>query len=1102
MAWAFDVTSNIPRIKQTGTDTNLAGIATAIAAVPTVARSTAYTVAQMVKPPAANGMWYRCSTAGTTSGTAPLYNPVSGGTITDGTVVFTAFLAPDVRTLGTTNHYYMPDFRFSIEGTLTNSNPQQENFTCWDLLLPAVASNFTSGAWASDGVTPRWDGLHFCATRVGSNNADNGSGGLQLQNGQFTFIGGEIQVAGAIGFTAGTTPRSYYTRWRNTKEWGASSSRIRAYTNTAIFRDCEFFDIAYDLFRMPAEFSVKARGSEYLAQYVGSQAGGADAKFTASNLENVDGTYDFDNYFSGWVELYNCKAGAALKVVSQYPNSTFWARHCVPLFQDLVITAKNTAGAAVEDVRFTATESPTNSPTVTISTVGNLKTWDFRTPLSYQTTTNASGVATSSPVLNVWYWQTSFKQSLRFPASTAVYEGRAYGYKSTTVSVVLGASAAIPVSAGMISRDTATVLTRAAALAQTGITFAASGATGGTVTISANETLQDVWDYYNAWIIEFANRPSNDTWTCVAGNMSMGAWNLVVNSGVTLSGSGNVTSFSTTGSVTNNGAITTVYTSSAGTSSILTLKNVTAAGVAAIWHPGTTATELFQANNTASATDYTLYYPPGSVGLVKNYARELYGSQRVAGSITLAAGLNTVTFVDIPDVGITQPVQATVAAYTAIETASKFYDRTAVFRLSEQGIKLGQLVTRSGTSLEIGTFSHLVNQNAAAVYSVLGSTITTKSTSYAGDSKYSTEIATPPATITAATTEVITIAREDANGNSQVTIQAAGVSTFEIWKITDATNPDNYATGTLLATVGIGTWRFISANGFKLVIRDTTTNFRVVTEMEKGIYTAELFFGASVQLAQAAEVSEINTKVNILQVSLESMQGTAFDTATDSLHAVRTAIDTKPTAAQTATAVWTAAERTLTSAGSSGATLAEIEGSAVLAKVNTAMTLAAAYDAAKTAATQSSVDAVATDIDTLATSVDTLDQLVQDLPTLTEIEATAVLAKTTDVTAVPGAVRTELATELARIDANISSRSTLTAQDIPQGLTAEQVWTHATRTLTETPGLTTGQADQLRKMAQLHGIGATLVVTETTRTAGDVSQTITSTEAQTTVSAA
>ena len=650
--------------------------------------------------------------------------------------------------------------------------------------------------------------------------------------------------------------------------------------------------------------------------------------------------------------------------------------------------------------------------------------------------------------------------------------------------------------------DPSITLDKAGAIAKLASSFTVD-APGKVLTVTANSNYDDLYDVVKAHkatanAVNLAT-PTLDSLIVTPSGSNLQAftgWTLAVNTGVVLS-SGvkfNSVAFNTV-TIAGTGSIQGLYTSSAGPNSILQLKNVTAAGVAAIWHPSTTATELFQANNTASATDYTLYYPPGSVGLVKNYARELYGSQRVAGSITLAAGLNTVTFVDIPDVGITQPVQATVAAYTAIETASKFYDRTAVFRLSEQGIKLGQLVTRSGTSLEIGTFSHLVNQNAAAVYSVLGSTITTKSTSYAGDSKYSTEIATPPATITAATTEVITIAREDANGDSQVTIQAAGVSTFEVWKITDATNPDNYATGTLLATVGIGTWRFISANGFKLVIRDTTTNFRVVVEMEKGIYTAELFFGASVQLAQAAEVSEINTKVNILQVSLESMQGTAFDAATDSLHAVRTAIDTKPTAAQTATAVWTAAERTLTSAGASGATLAEIEGSAVLAKVNTAMTLAAAYDAAKTAASQSSMDAV-------GSMVNAIGGVVADLPTLTEIEATTVLAKATAVTAVPAAVRAELSTELARIDADISSRSTLTAQDIPQGLTSEQVWTHATRTLTETPGLTTGQADQLRKMAQLHGIGATLVVTETTRTAGDVSQTITSTEAQTTVSAA
>jgi hypothetical protein len=270
--------------------------------------------------------------------------------------------------------------------------------------------------------------------------------------------------------------------------------------------------------------------------------------------------------------------------------------------------------------------------------------------------------------------------------------------------------------------------------------------------------------------------------------------------------------------------------------------------------------------------------------LVKNYARELYPYQRVAGSITLAAGLNTISFVDIPDVGITQPLQATVAAYTAIEGPSKFYDRTAVFRLTEQGIKLGQIVTRAGTALEIGSFSHLINQNAAAVYSVLGSTITTKSTSYAGDSKYSTEIATPPATITAATTEVITIAREDALGNSQITIQAAGVSTFAIWKITDATSPDDYATGTLVDTVGIGTWRFLSADGFKFVIRDTTTNYRVVVQAEKGIYTAELFFGAAVQLAQAAEVTVISTKVDVLQNAVDAMPNSVWSFVLETGH--------------------------------------------------------------------------------------------------------------------------------------------------------------------------------------------------------------------------
>jgi hypothetical protein len=761
----------------------------------------------------------------------------------------------------------MPQFRFNVTGQLTNANPQQQNFTCWDLILSATGSTFTSGQWASDGVTPLYDGLHFCATRVGSGGADESSAGFALQlNAASTFIGGECQVAAAVSFATASTPRSYQTRWRNTKDWGGvTSSRFRSYSSTAIFRDCEFFDMAYDLFRMPSEFSVKARGSEYLAQYVGAAFGGADAKFVASNLENVDGIYDFDNFASGWVELYNCKQGEALKVVTQHPSSTFWVKHCVPLYQDIVITAKDTSGVVVQDVRFTATENPSTPPTVTFVTAGSLKTWDFRTPLSYQTTTNASGIATSSPVLNVWYWESSFKESLRFPSSTATYQGRAYNYKTTNVPILLGASSAVQASAGMISLDTNTTISESAALALTGITLTPSGATGGSIVVSSSKSLQDIWNYYRAWISQFANRSSNDTWTCSGGQLSVGAWNITVNSGVTLSGDSTISSVKTTSTITNNGTITVIYTSSAGTSTTWEFQSVEVGTSLAIYD-GSGTTKYFQGEVTSAGT-YRYYIAPGVTGTY-TYAIEKYGTKRETG--TFPANSGGILFY-VPsyaeDVGISQTTKATVAAYTAIETLDKLYDRVAYFRLSEVGIKLGQIAERNGTAVALGNFSLLVNQSASAVLTATSSLVTIKSTSLANGTKFTLITATPPKTVTANTTEVITASIEDAAGNSSVNIQG-GSGDFTLWKITNATSEDDYATGTNLGNVGNTTFRFLDAPGYKIVIRDNTTGFRQVCPMDKGIYTKGLFFGDQVQLAQSAEVTEINTKVDIMQLDV------------------------------------------------------------------------------------------------------------------------------------------------------------------------------------------------------------------------------------------
>jgi hypothetical protein len=271
----------------------------------------------------------------------------------------------------------------------------------------------------------------------------------------------------------------------------------------------------------------------------------------------------------------------------------------------------------------------------------------------------------------------------------------------------------------------------------------------------------------------------------------------------------------------------------------------------------TKATLIYGTNNEATAQSYTVYFPPGSAGTEIYAARQAYGDQFDFAVIPLQAGGMFVGFNDIPDEGISESTLATVQAYTTLETTNKLYDYIAAYRMTEAGIKQGAIVNRAGPLLQFGDYSGVVKQDAASVFSVTGSTITIKANGLAKTSRYTTIIATPPATWEADTTEVLDLDIEDANGNSSVTIQASGVSTFEIWKLPDATAEDDYADGELLDTVGPGKFRFLSADGYKMVIRDQGTNYRVTSEMEKGVYTAELFFGPAVQLANAATVELI-----------------------------------------------------------------------------------------------------------------------------------------------------------------------------------------------------------------------------------------------------
>jgi len=314
----------------------------------------------------------------------------------------------------------------------------------------------------------------------------------------------------------------------------------------------------------------------------------------------------------------------------------------------------------------------------------------------------------------------------------------------------------------------------------------------------------------------------------------------------------------------NGSKIEAIYQDSTGTSTTLQISGFDANS--SVYVEDNSAVQKYY---SASATGtVTVYIPPTGTGSWY-YAVEKYGNQRQSDFFTFSGGLKSIIVKALTDTGITVTNSATVGAYTSLNTPDKIYDYVAYLRLSVPHISYGQIVFKNGTALDLQDASMLVNQSAIDVASFNFSTklLTVKSSSLGIGTTYEKIITTPPETIEANTTEVITCPIEDANGDSSLTIQG-GSGNFTLWKISNATAEDDYATGTNLGSVGNVTFRFLQAPGFKIVVRDNTTSFRQVVSMDKGIYTTGLFFGDQVQLAQSAEVTLINNKVDVIGVDL------------------------------------------------------------------------------------------------------------------------------------------------------------------------------------------------------------------------------------------
>ena len=124
-----------------------------------------------------------------------------------------------------------------------------------------------------------------------------------------------------------------------------------------------------------------------------------------------------------------------------------------------------------------------------------------------------------------------------------------------------------------------------------------------------------------------------------------------------------------------------------------------------------------------------------------------------------------VSAVPIADSAITEATQATVAAYTALETLAKVYDYSCHWltlsgsNMETAGLGM-QLLSYSGGVLDCGALNVVIDATAASVFSLVTGTLTIKASSLTGTKLQTT------GTITTANGATITALYEDTNGPS------------------------------------------------------------------------------------------------------------------------------------------------------------------------------------------------------------------------------------------------------------------------------------------------------------------------------------------------
>lgn len=531
------------------------------------------------------------------------------------------------------------------------------------------------------------------------------------------------------------------------------------------------------------------------------------------------------------------------------------------------------------------------------------------------------------------------------------------------------------------------------------------------ITVTANATYDELYDYVIAWNCSSqANAliPNLSQYLITANGTDLTAytgWSLVVSTGVTLSLGAKFSKVKFTGvTINGTGKITGVYSNDVSTSETVTgtyQSNIIQVADKTNWRVGSRVSSAFgipsgtvvlsfgSGNNVELSNNYTgttgsfdvsvttertstvltisgfgansavyvednngvekyfntdvtgsivIYIPPTASGSWY-YAIEKFGNQRQSDFFTFSGGQKAIVAKDLPDNKILL-TKSQIIALPSVDNGDEAYDAIALLRTQTPYISFGQIVSKDGSTLYGYDYDIVIDANAVKVAEVDydDKLITLKSALFEAGPVCNLVKVDVPKTVTANTTESITVNIEDANGDSTVTIEGVVGNLVDVWKCVNGTINDDYQTGTKIASnIGAGKFRFIGESGYKLIFYDKNFTLARDCSMLKGTYLLGWYVfnspNGGLDQAQSAKFESMYSKIDVVDDNVVSIKDTVENL----------------------------------SAGS-GATIAEIEASTVLAKEATVEAVKAKTDVLENyddAVLTGKVDAIKSVVDNL-----------------------------------------------------------------------------------------------------------------------------------------